>query len=178
MHCQYAPRAGCSALRPGTTFLRRSRARVRCASVSPPSRPRHRPPRADPARSAVFRPFNRGRLSSPVKLPVPGSGSFPRSAPHECVREWAPQRVERSVKISPSADHRGHLTAVPARTTTGSADATGRIRVFLRRSLFISPFEACPVRPDATQDDGNLARNCNLALLGADPLHQSNALGF
>jgi hypothetical protein len=73
---------------PGTTFLRRSRARVRCASVSPPSRPRHRPPRADPARSAVFRPFNRGRLSSPVKLPVPGSGSFPRSVPHECVREW------------------------------------------------------------------------------------------
>jgi hypothetical protein len=104
VHCQYAPRAGCSALRPGTTFLRRSRARVRCASVSPPSRPRHRPPRADPARSAVFRPFNRGRLSSPVKLPVPGSGSFPRSAPHECVREWAPQRVERSVKISPSAE--------------------------------------------------------------------------
>ena len=53
VHCQYAPRAGCSALRPGRTFLRRSRARVRCARVSPPSRPRHRPPRADAARSAV-----------------------------------------------------------------------------------------------------------------------------
>ena len=32
VHCQYAPRAGCSALRRGTTFLRRSRVRVRCAS--------------------------------------------------------------------------------------------------------------------------------------------------
>ena len=35
-----------------------------------------------------------------------------------------------------------------------------------------SPLELCPVGPDTVQDGGNLARNCDLSLFGADPLHQ------
>jgi hypothetical protein len=34
----------------------------------------------------VNRPFDRGRLSTPVLLPLSGSGSFPRSEPHDRVR--------------------------------------------------------------------------------------------
>ena len=34
----------------------------------------------------VKRPFNRGRLSTPMLLPLSGSGSFPRSEPHDRVR--------------------------------------------------------------------------------------------
>ena len=37
-------------------------------------------------------------------MTLPGSGSFPRSVPHDCVRGRAPQRTQRSPRNSSSAD--------------------------------------------------------------------------
>jgi hypothetical protein len=178
VHCQYAPRAGCLALRPerhfsdalARGFVARASARLRVLVIGrlgliPPVR-------------LCFGPLIAGgcqvRSNCPCRGPDPFQGlclmNVFGSGASRCGAKCEDLAFSRITEVT--------ITAVPARTTTGSADATGRIRVFLRRSLFISPFEACPVRPDAMQDDGNLARNCNLGLLGADPLHQSNAPGF
>lgn len=43
-------------------------------------------------------------LRSDERLPLPGSGSFSRSEPHDCVRGGAPHRVQRSARSSPSAE--------------------------------------------------------------------------
>ena len=60
------------------------------------------------------------------------------------------------------------ITTVPAGTTTGAADTAGPDLVVLLRHLLLAPFEAGAVGPDAVQDDGNLASDCNLGLFGAD----------
>lgn len=62
-------------------------------------------------------------------------------------------------------------TAVPAGTTTGAAEPAGPDPDELLRRLLLAPFEAGPVGPDAMQDDGNLAGDCDFGLLSADALH-------
>jgi hypothetical protein len=78
----------------------------------------------------VKQPFNRGRLSTPVLVTVPGSGSFPRSEPHDCVRGVGASTC--GAKFEEFAFSRlteVALTAVPAGTPTGATAPAGRIVV-------------------------------------------------
>ena len=70
------------------------------------------------------------------------------------------------------------ITTVPAGTSTGAADRAGRICCAVTPIFSCAPLEAGPVGPDAVQDDGDLASDRNLGLLGADTLHQPNAPRF
>src|SRR3954470_9194380 len=68
---------------------------------------------------------------------------------------------------------------VPAGTTTGAADAARRIQFILLGHLLLRPpFKAGPVGPDAMQDDGDLACDCDLGLFDAYSLHQPKAPRF
>ena len=109
-------------------------------------------------------------------MTLPGLGSFPRSMPHDCVRERAPQCTQRSPKLVFSRLTEVTNTTVPAGTTTDAAEPAGRISlVLLGRFLLGAPFEAGAVGPDAVHDDGDLAHYGDLGLLGSDALYQPGA---
>jgi hypothetical protein len=91
--------------------------------------------RADDLVQGVKQPFNRGWLSTPVMVSVPGSGSFPRSEPHDDVRGGR-LNVRNEVRaIAFSRLTEVTITTVPAGTPTGAAQSAGRMLIAFTPSL-------------------------------------------
>jgi hypothetical protein len=111
-------------------------------------------------------------LSSPKRPSVPGSGSFPKSAPHEESRRLNVWCEVRRIHLRSGAPRslslpswQGRRPALPPRQPYPS---------ILTPAFFRFPFKACAVGPDAA---GSL-QSCptvTFCLFCADPLHQPNA---
>jgi len=66
------------------------------------------------------------------------------------------------------------VTTVPAGTAPALRSPHAGSQIVLS-SAFHSPLEAGAVGPNTVKDDGDLAGNGDLGLLGTDPLHQPDA---
>jgi hypothetical protein len=124
----------------------------------------------------VNQPFNRGCLSTPMSFPCRGQCPF-RGLRLMIVFGGGCLNVlneVRGARFQPI--DRGHRHHRPGRDTNRRwlMPRAGFVVGSLHR-LFGPPLEAGAVGPDAMQDNGVLACDGDLGLLGADPLHQPGA---